>query len=242
MGYGLRGKLNPEYKRYQNEPAHLPQYLAPPFDCAQGKLPRTSPSSFRQRIFIPLGHNNREQIDLDYPNIIKQCLNGNRTAQKALFDQFSSKMLYLCRRYAIDDNEAHDMVQEGFIRLFGNLEKFRNTGPFEGWVRRIFVNTAIKYYHKERHHNTLAAMELATAFENEEPGIINALSEQELLGLLAELPDGYRVVFNLYAIEGYNHAEIAALLEIQESTSRSQLVKARKLLQTKVNDLQRVIL
>jgi RNA polymerase sigma-70 factor (ECF subfamily) len=179
---------------------------------------------------------------LDYPNIIKQCLSGNRVAQKTLFDQFAAKMLFLCRRYAIDDNEAQDMVQEGFIRLFGNLEKFRNTGPFEGWVRRIFVNTAIKYYHKERHHNAVAAMEIVTAFENEESGIVDALSEQELMGLLSDLPDGYRVVFNLYAIEGYSHAEIASLLNIQESTSRSQLVKARKMLQTKVNDLQRVIL
>lgn len=85
-------------------------------------------------------------------------------------------------------------------------------------------------------------MESVSAFENEEPGIINAISEQELMGLLSELPDGYRVVFNLYAIEGYSHAEIAELLNVQESTSRSQLVKARKMLQTKVNDLQRVML
>lgn len=204
--------------------------------------PYRAPRFRRQRIFIPLGHSNREQIDLDYPNIIKQCLNGNRMAQKALFDQFAAKMLFLCRRYSIDDNEAHDMVQEGFIRLFGNLEKFRNTGPFEAWVRRIFVNTAIKYYHKARHHNSLVAMDMVSSFENEEPGVVNELSEQELLGLLSELPDGYRVVFNLYAIEGYSHAEIAGILDIQESTSRSQLVKARKMLQTRVNDLQRVIL
>jgi RNA polymerase sigma-70 factor (ECF subfamily) len=138
--------------------------------------------------------------------------------------------------------EAQDMVQEGFIRLFKNLDKFRHTGSFEGWVRRIFVNTAIKYYHHERNHNGVAAMESVSAFENDEPGIVNSISERELMGLLADLPDGYRVVFNLYAIEGYSHAEIAELLKIQESTSRSQLVKARKMLQTKVNDLQRVML
>lgn len=179
---------------------------------------------------------------MDYRDIIKQCLKGNRKAQKALFEQFAPKMLYLCRRYAVDEHEAQDMTQEGFIRLFGNLDKFRNTGSFEGWVRRIFVNTAIKYYHHERHHNGVAAMDVVTAFENDEPGILNALSERELLGLLSELPDGYRVVFNLYAIEGYSHAEIAELLHIQESTSRSQLVKARKMLQIKVNELQRVML
>ena len=151
-------------------------------------------------------------------------------------------MLYVCRRYATDDNEAEDMVQEGFIRLFNNLDKFRNTGPFEGWVRCIFVNTAIKYYHHERQHNNVQTMEMATAFESNDAGILNALSTGELLGLLSELPDGYRVVFNLYAIEGYSHAEIAKVLDIQESTSRSQLVKARKMLQTKVIELQRVLL
>ena len=179
---------------------------------------------------------------MEYPEIIQQCLKGNRKAQKVLFDHFAARMLYLCRRYAVDDNEAQDMVQEGFIRLFGNLDKFRNTGPFEGWVRRIFVNSAIKYYHREKNHNSAAAMEVASAFENEEPGVLNALSEQELLGLLSELPKGYRAVFNLHAIEGYSHAEIASLLDIRESTSRSQLVKARKLLQTKVNEMQRVML
>jgi len=179
---------------------------------------------------------------LDYPDIIQECLKGNRKAQKALFNRFAAKMLYVCRRYAADDNEAEDMVQEGFIRLFNNLDKFRNTGPFEGWVRRIFVNTAIKYYHHEKQHNNVQTMEIATAFENDDPGILNALSARELLGLLSDLPDGYRVVFNLYAIEGYSHAEIAKLLGIQESTSRSQLVKARKMHQTKVIELQRVLL
>lgn len=207
-------------------------------------VPRTSYqlSSPRQRIFSESGLIHQSRENLDYRDIISQCLKGDRKAQKALFEQFAPKMLYLCRRYAVDDNEAQDMVQEGFIRMYGNLEKFRNTGPFEGWVRRIFVNTAIKYYHRERHHNSLTSMEAAVAFEHEEPGIVDKLSERELFSLLSELPDGYRVVFNLYAIEGYSHAEIAELLQIQESTSRSQLVKARKMLQTKVNELQRVVL
>jgi len=179
---------------------------------------------------------------LDYPEIIKQCLKGNRKAQKAIFDGFAAKMLYVCRRYAADDNEAEDMVQEGFIRLFNNLDKFKNTGPFEGWVRRIFVNTAIKYYHRQRQHNGVVTMEVASSFENTDPEILDTLSASELLALLSDLPDGYRVVFNLYAIEGYSHAEIATLMGIQESTSRSQLVKARKMLQTKVIEQQRVLL
>ena len=159
-----------------------------------------------------------------------------------LFDRFAPKMLYLCRRYAVDDYEAQDMVQEGFIRLYRNLDKFRNTGPFEGWVRRIFVNSAIKYYHRERHHNGVSPMEVAGALEYAEAGIVDMMSEKELIGVLSDLPDGYRVVFNLYVVEGYSHAEIASMLEIGESTSRSQLVKARKMLQSKINALQRVVI
>jgi RNA polymerase sigma-70 factor (ECF subfamily) len=179
---------------------------------------------------------------LDIKAVIRQCRKGERKAQKALFDHFAPKMLYLCRRYAVDDQEAQDMLQEGFIRLFGNLDKFKNTGSFEGWVRRIFINSSIKYYHRERHHNTVSDVELVSGFEFAEAGALDRMSEQELLHLLSELPDGYRVVFNLYAIEGYSHAEIATMLNIQESTSRSQLMKARKMLQLKVSAFQRVLL
>ena len=178
---------------------------------------------------------------MDYQKIIQQCLDGNRKAQRALFDHFAPKMLFLCRRYAVDDSEAEDMVQEGFIRLYTHLDKFRNTGAFEGWVRRIFINSAIKFYHRNRNHSGLKDLD-GVHNASDDSDALQTLSEKELLGLLTELPDGYRVVFNLYAIEGFSHAEIAEMLHIQESTSRSQLVKARKLLQVKVRDLQRVIL
>lgn len=184
----------------------------------------------------------RDQKDLEYPEIITLCLKGDRKAQKALFEQFAPKMLGLCRRYAVDDQEAQDMAQEGFIRLFNNLEKFRNTGPFEGWVRRIFVNTAIKYYHRQKTHHSATPAETAFDLEHRDVPVLDMLSEQELLRMLDTLPEGYKVVFNLYAIEGFSHAEIAELLNIQESTSRSQLVKARKMLQTKVNELQRILI
>ncbi len=150
-------------------------------------------------------------------------------------------MLFLCRRYAVDDTEAEDMLQEGFIRMFSNLGKFRNAGAFEGWVRRIFINSAIKFYHHSRHHNDTYELQYADVRETNDPSVVQMLSEQELLSVLSELPDGYRVVFNLYAIEGFSHGEISEILDIQESTSRSQLVKARKLLQTKIQYLQRVI-
>jgi len=178
---------------------------------------------------------------LEYQKLIDQCLQGNRVAQKTLFERFAPGMLYLCRRYAVDMNEAEDMLQEGFIRMFGNLDKFRHEGHFEGWVRRIFVNSAIKYYRRTKIHNGASDLEIATGLQSADPDAVQVLSENELMQLLTELPTGYKVVFNLFAIEGYSHKEIAEMLGIEESTSRSQLVKARKMLQSKVNELQRVI-
>ena len=196
---------------------------------------------FRQRIFVRSGHIIKSKTDLEYQKLIEQCLEGDRTAQKRLFEHFAPGMLYLCRRYAVDLNEAQDMVQEGFIRMFTNLDKFRHEGHFEGWVRRIFVNSAIKYYRRTRMHNGTTDLQLAVAFESSDPDPVDGLSEKELMQLLTDLPAGYKVVFNLFAIEGFSHREIAEVLGIEESTSRSQLVKARKMLQTKVNELQRVI-
>ena len=176
---------------------------------------------------------------MEYKVLIKECLKGNAQAQKAMFDHFSGKMLFLCMRYATDQSEAEDMLQEGFVRLYSNLNKFQHKGSFEGWVRRIFVNTAIKYYHKVRKHNGYSQLEHVDAVQKGADAL-STLSEAELLRLIRDLPDGYRIVFNMYAIEGYSHKEISELLNIQESTSRSQLVKARKLLQTQVNSLQKI--
>jgi RNA polymerase sigma-70 factor (ECF subfamily) len=179
---------------------------------------------------------------LEYQKIIDQCQQGDRRAQKALFDHFAPKMLYLCRRYAVDMNEAHDMLQEGFIRTFGNLDIFRNEGLFEGWVRRIFVNSAIKYYRRTKVHNGATDLQTIVAYESSDADALDVLSEKEILNLLTELPSGYKMVFNLFAIEGFSHKEIAKMLGVEESTSRSQLVKARKMLQSKVNEFQRVTL
>lgn len=178
---------------------------------------------------------------MDYQTLIKKCLKGDPHAQKEMFDHFSGKMYYVCLRYAHDEVEAQDMLQEGFIRLFGNLDSFKGMGSFEGWTRRIFVHTAIKYYHKMRKHNGNVAIENAYAHEVSAT-VIGELGERELLDLVQSLPDGYRVVFNMYAIEGYSHKEIGEALGIKESTSRSQLVKARKMLQNQVADLQKILI
>ena len=153
---------------------------------------------------------------------------------------FSGKMYYVCLRYAIDESEAQDMLQEGFIRLFKHLNGFKGEGSFEGWVRRIFVHTAIKYYHKMRKHN--GAVDLSQVYDHSiDATVIDSMSQQEVLALVKKLPEGYQIVFNMYAIEGYSHKDIAARLNIQESTSRSQLVKARKLLQTQITQLQTIL-
>ena len=136
-------------------------------------------------------------------------------------------------RYAVDEHEAKDMTQEGFIRLFSNLDQYSGKGSFEGWARSVFVNTAIKYFHKNRKHRYHTEIDNATG-QGISGNALHEMSANELMGLVGQLPDGYRMVFNMYAIEGYSHKEIAEMLDIGESTSRSQLVKARKLLQEKV--------
>ncbi len=131
------------------------------------------------------------------------------------------------------------MLQEGFVKVFTKLEQFHFQGSFEGWIRRIMINTALRTYQRQRFNQE------TTGYENlpempVEPDAISALSEAELLKLIAKLPDGYRMVFNMVAIEGFSHAEAADLLGIQESTSRSQLTKARRWLSEQVLLLQKV--
>lgn len=177
---------------------------------------------------------------MEHQQLIRQCVKGDRKAQRAIFDMFSGKMYYVCLRYAIDESEAQDMLQEGFIRLFKHLNGFKGEGSFEGWARRIFVHTAIKYYHKMRKHN--GAVDLNQVYDHSiDATVIDSMSQQEVLALVKRLPEGYQIVFNMYAIEGYSHKDIASKLNIKESTSRSQLVKARKLLQTQITQLQTIL-
>jgi RNA polymerase sigma-70 factor (ECF subfamily) len=175
---------------------------------------------------------------VEIEQIIQGCLKGDRISQKALFDRYSGKMLAVCSRYSRHLMEAEDLLQDGFIKVFTNLEQYKFEGPFEQWIRRIMINNAIKNCHRKSFQNEYSVGdELPETFED--PEAIDSMSERELLGLISELPDGYRMVFNLYAIEGYSHKEISESLKIEESTSRSQLVKARKVLQDKLLKLQK---
>lgn len=175
---------------------------------------------------------------MDSEKIIQGCLRGDRISQKQLFDRYSGKMLAVCMRYARHRMEAEDLLQDGFIKVFTNLNQYKWEGPFEQWVRKIMINNAIKNCNKKSFQNEYnAGDDLPDSAE--EPEAIDQMAESELLKMINELPEGYRLVFNLYAIEGFSHKEISESLQIEESTSRSQLVKARKALQEKLLKYQK---
>ncbi len=172
-------------------------------------------------------------------DLIEGCIRKDARCQRLLYERFAPKMLSVCIRYARERSEAEDILQDAFVKVFNNLEKFEHRGSFEGWIRRIMVNTALKYYRKLRFQMEQSGLD----YSNDEPVMPTAeteLSAQDLISIISGLPDGYRVVFNMYAIEGFSHREIAEALDIKESTSRSQLVKARKMLQGLVTERQKV--
>ena len=172
-------------------------------------------------------------------DLIKGCINENRTAQREVFRLYAGKMLTVCRRYARHKLEAEDLLQEGFIRVFNKIHTFKGSGSLEGWIRKVMVNIAIKNYQRSSYQREQIGLENYQE-GSADPAVFAHLHEEELLKLIEDLPEGYRLVFNLYAIEGYSHAEVAEMLGIGESTSRSQLAKARKMLQGMVRQLQKV--
>ncbi len=168
--------------------------------------------------------------------IIKACLQGDRQAQRDIFHMYAGKMMAVCLRYSRHRLEAEDILQDAFVKVFTHLHEFENFGSFEGWVRKIIVNTAIRNNQKKSFIQEEIGLEHVKE-ESVGPEVFSTLSEEELIKLISALPEGYKMVFNLFAIEGYSHKEIGELLNIEESTSRSQLMKARRMLQEKVNEL-----
>ena len=162
--------------------------------------------------------------------LIKRCRAGERKACEMLYRQFASKMLGVCMRYAVDRMEAEDMLQNGFMKVFKKLEDYRGDGSFEGWMRRIMVHSSIEYYRK--HHKMMQVVDMEEA--GHEPAVnataADNLDAKDLLALVQQLSPGYRMVFNLYAIEGYSHKEIAEIAGITEGASKSQLSRARTIL------------
>jgi RNA polymerase sigma factor (sigma-70 family) len=164
-------------------------------------------------------------------DIIKGCTKMNQVCQRLLFEKHAGKMMSLCERYAKDRQEAKDILQEGFIRVFDCIHQFRFEGSFEGWLRRVFVHIATRHAAKRR--ISFDDMDMVdTDTMPIDAAVVSKLSEDEIHKLITRLPEGYRMVFNLYIVEGYSHDEIANFLGIQASTSRTQLTKARRMLQT----------
>lgn len=171
-------------------------------------------------------------------DLVKRCKTNERKAQELLYKQFASKMMGVCLRYANDRMEAEDMLQNGFIRVFQKIADFRSEGSFEGWVRRIMVHSSIEYYRK--HHKMLSVADLEET--GKEPSVnpvaIARLDAKDLMALIQQLSPGYRMVFNLYAVEGYSHKEIGEIMGISEGASKSQLSRARAILKEQISQTE----
>ncbi len=161
-------------------------------------------------------------------------LNGDSKSHELLYKYFAPKMYGICLRFAGNGMEADDILQDGFIKVFTKLKEFRNEGSLEGWIRRTIINTAINQYRKNSRYSKIQDIDdLEVPITNEE-SVHDKLSKEELVKLIQELPNGYRTVFNLNVIEGYTHKEIGKMLNISDNTSKSQLTRARSILQKKV--------
>ena len=160
--------------------------------------------------------------------MIKKAIRHDREAQKEIFDQFSPKMLGVCRQYVKDNHHAEELMLSGFLKVFTHLQKFKHEGSFEGWIRRIMVNTCLSYLRKK---NPIKPTDEEYVYHDYATLSLENTSVNDIQKLIDGLPDGYKMVFNLFAIEGYKHSEIAEELGITVSTSKSQLFKARKWLQ-----------
>ena len=166
--------------------------------------------------------------------LIEKCLENDPRAQEFLYKRFSRRMYGVCLRFARNTLEADDILQEGFIKVFTFLKDFRQDGSFEGWIRRTFVNTAINYYHSKENEWKETSIDKAESVQSVSEDALDIISAADLIEIIRELPEGYRLVFNLYVIEGYAHQEIAEMLHISESTSKSQLSRARMALQERL--------
>jgi len=167
---------------------------------------------------------------MDYNQLLKDCLKQKSEAQKMLYEHFAPSMLGVCFRYTKTLNDAEEVLQEGFVKVFTRLNQFKGEGELGGWIRRIMVNTALTYLKtNQKYRYELSYDEMPLHVVSIENPTVN-LQAKELAELIRQLPTGFQTIFNLYAVEGYKHAEIASMLGINEGTSRSQYARARILL------------
>lgn len=169
---------------------------------------------------------------LNEKELIEGCRKGSRVAQRALYDRFCKKLMVVCLRYSKSTAEAEDILQEGFVKVFQGLDGFRQDAKLETWMTRIMVNTALNHHRKKLYLYPMVDIEKTD--HQEAPESLSGLHFTELLAMIQSLPQGCQIVFNLFAIEGYSHKEIAEMLGISEGTSKSQFARARALLQEKL--------
>ncbi|AEA43535.1 RNA polymerase sigma factor [Fluviicola taffensis] len=176
---------------------------------------------------------------MDDLTLVTECAKGNSKAQRALFDKFAPKMLAVCQRYLRNSQEAEDVLQDGFVKIFQKIVDFKMDGSLEGWVRRIMVNTALDSIRKNKKlldDVQIDDVQYKVSFTDHQ---FDGMDLAQLLKMIDEMPDGYRVVFNMFAIEGYSHKEIADTLGVTENTSKSQYSRARAFLRTQLELLER---
>lgn len=172
--------------------------------------------------------------------LIDKCLQGNQRAQKALFEKFSRKMMSVCMRYVSDREQADDVLQDGFVKVFSHLNSFKREGSFEGWIRRTMINTSLDYIRKKQKLNLDVDISEADYLVGEEETSLGKMRVEELMAIIQEMPTGYRMVFNLYVIEGYTHQEIGEELGVTESTSKTQFRKARAYLMNIIGERENI--
>jgi RNA polymerase sigma factor (sigma-70 family) len=163
--------------------------------------------------------------------IFQGCLKNDAAAQRELYNRYSPKMLAVCYRFGHNREDAEDMLQEGFIKVFSQLHTFQNKGAFEGWIRKIIVHTCINNLKKNKRFNESVDIIYASAIQTREESVPGIVQAKQIVECIRILPIGYRTVLNLYAIEGYSHKEISLMLDIEESTSRSQYTRAKQMLE-----------
>jgi RNA polymerase sigma-70 factor (ECF subfamily) len=176
----------------------------------------------------------------DLDKIIEGCRKGQRSFQKLLYDRYAPVLLGICIRYSNSTDEAEDVLQDGFIKILKQINKFEKKGSFEGWMKRIIVNTAITNYRKNQKRYNQSEIDSYNEQYNSTSMYETDFTHEELLAIINELPEGYKIVFNLYAIEGYMHKEIAELLGIDVATSKSQYSRAKKSIRLKMEEISKI--
>ena len=170
--------------------------------------------------------------------LVEACQAGEERAFRLLYDHYAPLLLTMARRYTTHSEESEDILQEAFIKIFRNIKRYKSNGSFEGWIKRILINTAINHFHAQARIREQTSLDSAAVFQSEDADAIQRLSAEELISKVRQLPDGYRMVFNLYVIEGFDHQEIAKMMKISVGTSRSQLAKAKRKLQDMIRGPQ----